>query len=656
MPPPMGWVFGEFELDTDAFELRRNGEAVPSEPQVLSLLALLVENHDRLVTKEEIVERIWDGRAISDAAISSRIKSARQLIGDDGKQQTHIRTVHGRGFRFVADAKPPQGVELKPRTQSGNGSAAIDPAVVPPTTSLPARDWRYPAALGIAFFAALTIIAVLFGVTSGFWASDEEDGIRLAVVPFSAPGEDDFGREIAASLVTGLSERNDFTMLSSTSSFSLAERGMTSAQIIEELGATHLVEGDISRSEGQIKVDLRLIEGKTQHQIWTRSAKENPELSARLVDKVRRRVAAGVQAYLEVGGGEVDIPDGTEEDAIRDYRLALESYQYYYSTDRALSRYELYDSARTKAPDWADAHGAFAFSAIFSEPAAIARDFPEHKKIIEEAIAKALEIDPKNRQGRLAEGVFKTRYGTDLAEAIALLEKLVSDEPNWPLAHRMYAQALLVGGHYREAAAQFDQIDALNSLPTYLGGFIRSHALKGMGRPMNNKSLALACEAQCFWYFSGWYDAILVEDYSTEKELDAALDELTVAMRKRHQDTIGSFMGLGQNLPSRMEATARYLAGFGPEPHTPYGRVPSMIALTLRQGGPDAVFDYLAPFKLDWVPANATFELFYDDKLKTPERVISDSRYASLLDRPNLGAVVAYRRSHGLLSGLPKAD
>ncbi len=97
----MRYRFGDFELDSDRFELRRGGHSLAAEPQVLSLLLLLAEAGDRLVTKDEMVEKIWDGRIVSDAAITSRLKSARQLIGDDGDRQAMIKTVRGKGVRFL---------------------------------------------------------------------------------------------------------------------------------------------------------------------------------------------------------------------------------------------------------------------------------------------------------------------------------------------------------------------------------------------------------------------------------------------------------------------------------------------------------------------------------------------------------------------------
>ena len=101
----MRYRVGEHVLDLRKFELRKDGCPVPAEPQVLSLLFHLVENRDRLVSKDELVDAIWGGRAISDSAISSRIKSARQLLDDDGEAQRLIRTVHGKGFRFVGEAQ-----------------------------------------------------------------------------------------------------------------------------------------------------------------------------------------------------------------------------------------------------------------------------------------------------------------------------------------------------------------------------------------------------------------------------------------------------------------------------------------------------------------------------------------------------------------------
>src|SRR4029078_13452718 len=91
------------EIDLSQQELRRLGEAVHIEPQVFDLIVHLVRNRDRVVSKEERIEKIWKGRIIPEAALSSRINGARRALGDNGNDQAMIRTLHKRGFRFVGD-------------------------------------------------------------------------------------------------------------------------------------------------------------------------------------------------------------------------------------------------------------------------------------------------------------------------------------------------------------------------------------------------------------------------------------------------------------------------------------------------------------------------------------------------------------------------
>src|SRR5579862_4832073 len=101
----MIYAFEDCQLDLGAHELTRAGRPVPLERQVFALLELLVENRERLVTRDEIIERIWGGRIVSEAALSSRIKSARAAIGDDGRAQRLVRTHHGVGYRFVGELR-----------------------------------------------------------------------------------------------------------------------------------------------------------------------------------------------------------------------------------------------------------------------------------------------------------------------------------------------------------------------------------------------------------------------------------------------------------------------------------------------------------------------------------------------------------------------
>ena len=102
-PRRVQFIFGDAELDLTGYELRRSGVVVPLEPQAFDVLSYLVRHRERVVAKEELMDEIWGGRFVSETAVTSRIKQVRRAVGDDGQAQHVIRTVHGRGYRFVAD-------------------------------------------------------------------------------------------------------------------------------------------------------------------------------------------------------------------------------------------------------------------------------------------------------------------------------------------------------------------------------------------------------------------------------------------------------------------------------------------------------------------------------------------------------------------------
>jgi len=106
--------FDDFELDMARFELRDDGAVQPLEPQVLTLLGYLIEHRERLVPKNELFEELWGGRVVTDSALTSRIKSARRAVGDSGKAQQFIKTIHGKGFRFIADVRYAHHSPLEP--------------------------------------------------------------------------------------------------------------------------------------------------------------------------------------------------------------------------------------------------------------------------------------------------------------------------------------------------------------------------------------------------------------------------------------------------------------------------------------------------------------------------------------------------------------
>ena len=107
------YAFADIVVDTDRFELRRGGVPVHVEPQVFDVLVQLLHQHGQVVTKEELLDSVWGDQFVSESALTTRVKQLRQAVGDDGRAQRVVQTVHGRGYRFVAEV-----VETSPPTDA----------------------------------------------------------------------------------------------------------------------------------------------------------------------------------------------------------------------------------------------------------------------------------------------------------------------------------------------------------------------------------------------------------------------------------------------------------------------------------------------------------------------------------------------------------
>lgn len=218
----MIYLFGDSELDTERFELRRSGAALALEPQVFDLLRYLVEHRDRLITRDELFETVWKGRVVSDATLSSRIKAARQAIGDDGRSQSFIRTQHGRGFRFVAEAsvKVESGVASPTEQPERPAQAPAGPATIESArAALTQGRWEDAFALLAAADAASELSAAEFELlaNAAWWTSRLEERLRSLERAYELYMRDD-NRPRAAHMSLLLAEQHGYMMAQSVAS------------------------------------------------------------------------------------------------------------------------------------------------------------------------------------------------------------------------------------------------------------------------------------------------------------------------------------------------------------------------------------------------------------------------------------------------------
>jgi DNA-binding winged helix-turn-helix (wHTH) protein len=243
--------FDVFELNLAKRELRCDGTVVPVEPQVFALLQLLIENRDRAVSKDEIIERVWSGRIVSDSALSSRIKSLRQALGDDGDAQKYLQTLRGFGFRFIAAV-------------TVEASAAALTAEVAQIMARP----------------------------------------LIAVFPFeqalAAPEDVYFAEGIADSLIAELSAWRWFPVLSRNASFDPRHADLPLPARAAEFGARYAVGGRIAGLGKNARLTIELCDVETGVQLWsTMIERERPALLALQADIARdlvRRITPELDA------------------------------------------------------------------------------------------------------------------------------------------------------------------------------------------------------------------------------------------------------------------------------------------------------------------------------------------------------------------------
>jgi TolB-like protein/Tfp pilus assembly protein PilF len=229
--------FSDCEIDVAGFALRRKGEACEPEPQVLELLIYLARNPDRLLTKDDLIQHVWHGRIVSDTTVTSRIKLARQAIGDDGTQQKLIRTVHGRGVRFIGAVR----TELR-------GAGAPNPAA---------------ATSGEMLARANEVAADT--ISKRNWPT-------IAVLPFTnLGGEDDqdyFADGVTEDIITDLSRFRELRVVARDSCFRHRTPGSDLKQIGRALNADYVVTGSIRRRGGKLRLSAQLTQIESGNQVW----------------------------------------------------------------------------------------------------------------------------------------------------------------------------------------------------------------------------------------------------------------------------------------------------------------------------------------------------------------------------------------------------
>ena len=312
-------LFGECAIDVERRELRRAGEPVHVEPQVFDLILYLIRNRDRVVSKDQLLEAVWQGRIVSDSALSTRINAARQAIGDSGEVQKFIQTLARRGFRFIGAVE----------------EAISANAVASDALSRTAQPAERPS---------------------------------IAVLPFDNPGgaadESYFAEGMAEALITSLSHIRWLTVIARSSSFAFKGRGMDAQRIGGELNVRYLLEGSVRRAQGRIRITAQLIEAETGRHLWGDKFDGQIEEVFDLQDRITASVVGAIEPSLR--GAEIARAERKRPDSLGAYDLYLRAlpHAYAYTQQGRSQALELLGKALAIDPNYAEAHGLVAWCHI----------------------------------------------------------------------------------------------------------------------------------------------------------------------------------------------------------------------------------------------------------------------------------------------------
>jgi TolB-like protein len=388
----MLYQFGSFELDTAKIELRVGEEVRPLEPQVFALLALLVENRERVVSTDELVEKVWDGRVVSDAAIASRIKSARQALGDDGKAQRFIRTIHRQGFRFVAEV----------------GTMRIAPPGDAPDVPAPEQISR-PS---------------------------------IAVLPFQLVGEAGpyaaIAEALPADLINELARLRWLFVTARGSSFRLRASLPDMGDVGRLLGVRYCLSGMVEIARQNLTVMVELVDTRDGGIIWADRYGVPIDDVHQIRAEIRARVISALEIRIPLHEATMARLMTTENlDAWSAYHLGLQHMYRFNRNDNAAAA-ALFQQAVARDPSFARAHAGLSFIHFQNAFLRHTDDLAGEIALARRCAERGLELDPVDPFVNFTMGRSYWLEG-DLDSSSGWLERAISISPNY--AQAIYARA-----------------------------------------------------------------------------------------------------------------------------------------------------------------------------------------------------------------------
>jgi TolB-like protein len=432
--------FANFEIDVAQQELRRAGEIVHMEPQVFDLLLHLVRNRERIVSKDELIETVWNGRIVSEAALSSRINAARKAIGDNGNDQLFIRTLHKRGFRFVGAVT--------------DGAPSIVGPSAAETESAPRRK---------------PIEVVDAAPEPAASASPS-----IAVLPFDNFGgnaeSDYFSYGMTEDIIRLLARNRWLTVISRHSTSGFKGPTIDVREVAEALGVRYVLVGSVRKTKDAVRITAELVRAADGTQLWSETYDLPLEDIFGIQEEMARQIAATIEPELSRVEQQLaarKAPDNL--DAWDCYQRGL--WHFWAFTTPGFDQAEaLYRRAIEIDPGFARAHGALGYvnvqRALYDAPG----DREAHLEAALQQARTSVALDDRDSFCRCVLGrALCLVHRND--EASAELELAMELNPSFAQAFFAQGFNLLWANRAIEAEALLDRATMLSPRDAHLWSF-----------------------------------------------------------------------------------------------------------------------------------------------------------------------------------------
>ncbi len=459
--------FRDFELDSGRFDLRRQGRRIRLERKPLELLILLAERPGQLVSREEILERLWGRGLFFDAerGVNNAIRKIRAALNDDAEQPRYVETVVGKGYRFIAPVE---------RVLEPASSAAPAPGVR--GERLRRFRWRL-AWVPAAGFAALLAAAFVFnfaGVRNLVFARRTQPIHSIAVLPLENlsgdPAQEYFADGMTDALITELAQISSLRVISRTSAMHYKGSRRPLPEIAKELNVDAVVEGSVVRSGNRVRITAQLLEARSDRHLWARVYERDIREIMSLQQDVAGSIVREIQPKLRPQGSAS--PSRKRQVNPEAYDAYLRGMYFWHKFTEVGHRraLEYFEESIRRDPSYAPGYAGL--SNAYHELEYYVRPFEVMPKS-KEAAEKALKLDDTSPDAHAALGWVKWVYEWDWPGAEREFQRAIQLNPSYALGHGMYALYLDSLGRFEEASRELQVAGELDPVALAL---IRSAA------------------------------------------------------------------------------------------------------------------------------------------------------------------------------------